>query len=334
MTNGKDEDWMYLEIPDDSLDKYRDIVHKNNLMNPLHYREALVQHFAGDPNSKGLSMPWESMDGLKIREGEVSVWSGQNFHGKSAVLTQCLTHFMRSGEKVLLCSPEFAPEISIARMIQQICGKAPKDINEIDVTAALAFMEGKFLIYDAIGQIDIDDLMAVMLFAKEEMGVTMFACDNFTVLRLKGGDTNTAQSELMTAFVQGARSTGIHVMVVVHTRKPSQGEQVSRYNIRGASQISDLADVVLCVERNESKERKLADLYLDDEERNEIRKQSDTKLHCLKNRHGSAWVGVAKLWFSPTSMRWYNSSRFTDRPFNEIVEMSSLAGNQVLSGTA
>jgi hypothetical protein len=80
------------------------------------------------------------------------------------------------------------------------------------------------------------------------------------------------------------------------------------------------------VERNESKEKKLADIKLDEEDRKEVRMQADTRLHCLKQRHGSAWVGVGKLYFSPISMRWYETMKYVDRPFNEVVELAELGG--------
>jgi hypothetical protein len=130
----------------------------------------------------------------------------------------------------------------------------------------------------------------------------------------------------MTSLVQTARNTDVSIHVVCHTRKPQLGEPISRYNIRGASQLSDLADVILLIERNEKKEKILADISLDEEDRKLARLRSDTRLHCLKNRHGSAWVGVGKLYFSPVSMRWYETMKYVDRPFQEVVELAELGG--------
>jgi hypothetical protein len=225
-----------------------------------------------------------------------------------------------------LISPEFSPELNLARIVQQVIGKSPGEIEESDVNAVLAFLEKNFKVYDAIGAVDIDDLMAVMYFAAEEHGITMAAIDNLTVMKLPSNDVNQGQSELMTSLVQTARQTGVHIHVVCHTRKPMPGEQISRYSIRGASQLSDLADNIIMVERNESKEKKLADIKLDEEDRKEVRLQADTRLHCLKQRHGSAWVGVGKLYYSPISMRWYETMKYVDRPFTEVVGLAELGG--------
>ena len=334
-----DLDWLYIDTDEVDLSQYRDAVHKHNLMSPLYYREALVKHFEDDPNERGLQLPWSSMEGVRIREGEVSLWSGANFAGKSALITQNMTNWLRGSdntgakkEKALLISPEFSPTLNLSRIVQQVIGKTPGKISEADVTAVLAWLEGRLLIYDAIGQVDIDDLMAVMYYARAEHACTQAIIDNLTVMKLPSADVNQSQGELMTSLVQTARQTGLHIHVICHTRKPSPGEQVSRYQIRGSSMLSDLADNIFLVERNESKERKLADISLTDEERVEVRRQSDTRLHLLKQRHGSSWIGVARLYFSPTSLRWYSDQKFIDRPFREVVPMAELGG-PVTAGT-
>ncbi len=323
------EEELFLDVNEIDLDKYRN--HKHEIRNPLFFREELVKHFSSDPNEKGAPLPWSSMSSMKFRIGEVSVWSGQNFHGKSALLTQCLTSWMRDGysdkkEKILLISPEFSPAANLARIVQQVIAKSPGEIIEADVTAVLLWLEKRFLIYDAVGSVEIEDLIAVMYWSQAERGITQVVIDNLTVLKLPSSDINQAQAELQTEFVQCARQSGLHIHVVAHTRKPNPGEAVSRYNIRGASQLSDLADNVLVVERNESKEKKLGDINLSEEDRQEVRRQSDTRLHVVKQRHGSAWIGVGKLYFDPMSMRWSEKMNAVGRPFNEVVDMASLGG--------
>ena len=161
-TGKYDDSWLYLNTDEIDLSEYREAIHKHDIVNPLAYREELVDHFTGDPHTKGEKLPWESMDGFRVREGEVTIFAGQSFAGKSAILTQCMTHWVRGKEKVLLISPEFSPSLNLSRVVQQIIGKVPAQINEADVTAVLAFLEGRMLIYDAVGQVDIDDLMSVI----------------------------------------------------------------------------------------------------------------------------------------------------------------------------
>ena len=329
---GKDTSWMYLEVDEETLDKYRGIPHRHNVTNPLMYREELVTFFEGDPNAKGSAMPYDQLDGFRIREGEITVVASSNFAGKSSIMTQCATQWMRQDKKILLISPEFSPATNLSRLVQQVIGKTPRDITEADVTAVLFWLEKRLLVYDALGQIEVEDICAVSRYASEELGVDMIILDNLTCMKL-AGEANTAQGELMTDLVHVARSTGLHIFLVAHTRKPQPGEEVGRYSIRGSSMLSDLADNVIMIERNERKEKLLQDISLSDEERQEVRRQSDTRVSVSKQRHGSAATPTAKLYFSPTSMRWYDQMKYVDRPFNEVVEMASLGGNQVKDGT-
>jgi len=330
MTATGDPDWMYenlmVDVDKINLEAYKP--HRHEVKSPLAYREDLVDFFSTDPHKRGLKLPWDNMSEMRIREGELVIYAGANGHGKSALLGQCITQWMRQeGQKFLLVSPEFDPVQNIARLVQQITGLLPGQIREPEINAVLAFLENRLLIYDVVGTTHIDDICAVAYWANIERGVTAVCLDNLTTFRLPDrGDTNVSQQELITQLVEVARNSGMTVHLVAHTRKPAPGEKVSRHMVRGSSTIVDLADVVMVVERNESKEARLADMNTTDEERQEIRMQSDTRLHVLKNRHGNGWLGMGKLYYSPISMRWYDSNRFNDRPFSEITELASLGG--------
>ena len=331
MATGKtyDDSWMFLDLNEVDLDEYRE-PHKHEIRKPLHYREDLVEHFIGDPHELGARCPWDSMDQFKFRPGEVTIFSGQNFSGKSAMMTQIMLHWIRGNssqtEKVLLVSPEFSPTLNLARIVQQCVGKMPAQINEADVCAVLAWLQGNFLIYDVVGSCEIGDLVAAMRYSNAELGVTSVILDNLTIIKLNGADTNQSQAELMTDLVSCARHTNMHITAIAHTRKPQPGEKPDRYNIRGAGQLSDLADNVLILERNHRKEEKMADVNLDSEDRAEIRAQSDSRLHVSKQRHGTSWVGIGKLYFNPMSMRWSELQDANDRPFREITDLASLGG--------
>ena len=319
---------LFLDLDDVNLDDYAETKHE--LKSPGQYTTALMDHFEKDPNEQGCILPWPSASPLRFRPGEVTLVSGQNFHGKSALLTQAMLWWMREGfsdkkEKFLVISPEFDPMRNIARWVRQIVAKLPGQIEGSDVISACTWLEGKVLIYDVVGAVEIDDICNLIRYAVKEHGITGVILDNLTVLQLPhSSDTNIAQAELMTRLVEVTRSTGSHLHAVCHTRKPAKGEPVSRYNIRGASQLVDLADNVLCVERNESKEKKLANPELDDDERADIARQSDTRLHCLKQRHGTAWVGTVRLYFDVFSMRWSEQQNAAFLCFEEVEDLDNV----------
>lgn len=320
---------LILDLDGVNLEDYAQTKHE--LKSPAGYTTALMDHFESDPNEAGCYLSWPASHALKFRPGEITLWSGANFAGKSALLTNAMLYWLRGysdkKEKFLLISPEFSPVMNLARLVQQICAKLPGQITGPDVIAAMAWLEGKILIYDVVGSVEIDDICNLISFAKAEHQVTGVILDNMTVLQLPhGGDVNQAQGELMTRLVEITRTTGVHLHAVCHTRKPAAGEQVSRYSIRGSSILSDLADNILCVERNEDKERALGDDKLSDEKREIWSKSCDNLLHCLKQRHGSAWVGNVKLFFDVFSMRWGDSQRAHHLSFEEVEDLNNVLG--------
>ena len=303
------------------------------LKSPTDYALDLMDHFENDPNAKGGWMPFSGSHEFRIRGGELTVIAGANFAGKSAIMTQIMTNLIRPGnlfsdrdEKYLLISPEFSPKINLARIVQQILGKMPSEITAPEVGAVLAFLGKRMMILDVVGTVEADRVANVIHWAAQEHGITGTIIDNLTVLRLngRGSGDNDATSDLMARLVEVARITDTHIWLVAHQRKPAQGEKPNRYAVRGASQITDLADNVILVERFELKERKLQELDLDD--RQEWISAPDTFLHISKQRHGSAWVGRISLYYDKQSMRWNTKQGVPPMAFEEVRELSEVAG--------
>ena len=295
---------------------------------PSSYASDLMEHFSGDPNNKGAWLPFSGSHEFRVRPGELSVIAGANFAGKSAIMTQIMANIIRPNnlfsdreEKYLLISPEFSPRINLARIVQQIIGKMPVDITEPEIGAALAFLGRRMMILDVVGMVEADRVANIINWASQEHGITGTIIDNLTVLRLngRGSGDNDATSDLMARLVEVARASQTHIWLVAHTRKPASGEKMNRYQIRGASQITDLADNVLMIDRFELKEQKLKEL--DFEDREEWLKAPDTFLHISKQRHGSAWVGRISLWYDNVSMRWSTKQFDNHRTFEELRSM-------------
>ena len=325
------EESLFLDVPDD-VGQPEDI---EILRSPASFAAELMEHFSSDPNSKGGWLPFSGTHEFRIRPGELTVVAGANFAGKSAFLTQMMVNIVRPDnkfsdrdEKYLLISPEFSPKINLARLVVQIVGKLPKDITDQDVGAALAFLAKRMLILDVVGMVEADRVADIIHWCAQEHRITGTIIDNLTVMRLngRGSGDNDATSDLMARLVEVARVTDTHIWLCAHTRKPSQGERVNRYQVRGASQITDLADNVITLERFELKEQKLGELEVED--RDEWEKAPDTFLHILKQRHGSAWTGRISLWFYKQSMRWCAERSIPQLPFEEIKDMVESTGGR------
>ena len=56
-------------------------------------------------------LPWpKTRDNFAFRQGEVSLWSGQNGHGKSLMTGEIALSLLGQGEKVCIASFEMKPE--------------------------------------------------------------------------------------------------------------------------------------------------------------------------------------------------------------------------------
>lgn len=322
---------LFLDVNDVDLNAYA--VSKHQLRDTTSYTTELMDYFSSDPTQHGCFLPFGStQQGLRFRLGELTLWAGQNFSGKSAILTSAILYWLRGTthadkpQKFLLISPEMSPIQNLARVVQQSVAKLPGSITDADVGAVMAWLSQKLYILDHVGQVDVDDMVNTIHYAAQEYGVTGVVIDNMTVMRLPGGsrDSNFAQADMMSQLVEAARTANVALHVVAHTRKPAAGEQVDRYSIRGASQLSDLADTILYIERMFAKERALGDFNLSDDEREKWNMVCDTKFHCLKQRHGTAWTGMTKLHYDPHSMRWSEDRRAAFLAFDEVKTLAEL----------
>ncbi len=101
-------------------------------------------------------------------------------HGKSEVLNHCMVDLCWQGDKALICSLEVqAPETyrKLIRMTQarrHVC--SPEDKAQFR-ERCLKPLAQKIWVYDAVGNADIEDVLAVMLYAYQRFGCRQFVLD-------------------------------------------------------------------------------------------------------------------------------------------------------------
>ena len=77
-----------------------------SLANASEYREEVEEvFFPPDGAPEGLAIPWTHM--LRLRPGEVTLWTGINSHGKTTMLLHCIAHLTQEHrERVIIASME------------------------------------------------------------------------------------------------------------------------------------------------------------------------------------------------------------------------------------
>lgn len=270
------------------------------------YVEAVIDRFHPSGGRRpGIDLPWRKTHGrLRLHDGEVSIWTGINGHGKSLLLGQAMLGAARQNHPCCIASMEMHPEKTLTRMVQQWC-KIPNPTPEM-IRQTLEILNGSIWIFDLVGTAKRDRLLEVFRFAFHRHGVRQFVIDSLSKCGI-GEDDYNGQKAFIDALGDFAKSTGTHVHLVAHARKGSdEFSPPGKMDVKGTGALTDMVDNVLCVHRNKTKERDLATLdnggSVRGKTRSDIMREYDAFLCCDKHREdGSDAEGMYGLYFDRRS---------------------------------
>lgn len=270
----------------------------------LDAQEAIERMLAYE-QPRGLPTPWPYLhERFELRQGELTLVAGANGSGKSMLTGQMVAWAIAGGERCFLASFEMSPIETIRRMVTQCAG--------CEFTPDYARWWGESY-RELLWLWDVQDVVPAPKVLERIEAVTQYLGARVVVIDslLKCGlpqDGNgylTGQTEFVDALQHCSKHLGVHIMLVAHLRKPERGVKASKYDIRGASQISDLADNVLLVHTNYDKRE--AEQALEQggqltpaQER--ALATADASLEVAKQRHGG-WEGSLRLDLDKPSLR-------------------------------
>jgi len=240
------------------------------------FEEEIWQKF--HPTGKdqiGLTLPWGNYHGsslpFRFRYGEVTVWTGYNKHGKSEVLNHCVVDLcLAQGERAVICSLEVQAPETYRKLIRMALGRrnvCAVDQREHFYERCLVPLLDRVWAYDHVGYAPLEDVMNVLLYAFQRYGCRQFVLDSlmqFEGLDGEGQDQWNSQRDFMQALDTFAKTYGVHVHLVAHSRKPDKGGEGNiprRYNIMGSAYISNKPSNVIVVWRNRKKQDRLEEIF-------------------------------------------------------------------------
>jgi twinkle protein len=276
---------MILSADDVDFEKYMAETEMSQRVLPAKaFSEEIVGFFHGERYDHGDRLPFRKLNKLvRLRPGEVSVWSGFNGHGKSMLLGQVLLGLVEQGKRVCVASMEMQPRTTLSRICRQFTGKRTPARDEID--EFLETISNHFYLYDHQGVAQWKKLLAVLRYCAVEMKTNHFVIDSLLKCGIREDDFN-AQKEFVDHLCTIARDTGMHIHLVCHSRKANDETQAPRkMDIRGSGSITDQVDNVFCVWRNKDERRVPAE---------------DGLLIVDKQRNGE-WEGRLALSYNPDS---------------------------------
>ena len=258
-------------------------------------------YFNGEGRTEGPLLPWsKTHQNIRLRPAELSIWAGVNGHGKSMVLNQVMLSAMEQGQKVCIASFEMQLRMTMARMTRQAIGVAHPSDEYIE--RFHEWTDDKLWLYDEMKTVKTQVLLGLLHYCRNELGIQHFVIDSLMKCGI-GEDDYNRQKWFINELCTIAKSTGIHIHLVAHTRKKETEKTVmDKFDIKGSGTITDLADNVFTVWRNKKKE---------DDQRQpapnpEIQKKPEAIVNCDKQRHGE-WEGKIGLWFEPASLQFHGN---------------------------
>lgn len=252
----------------------------------------------------GLPMPWSWMDGkYEIRPGELTLLAGANGSGKSMLAGQIVAWQMAAGVTSVVASMEMSVQETLKRMVCQCYGG--QYTTDFARWWGDAYRETLW-VWDVQDVVPADKVLDRVEAVSQYLNAKIVVIDSLLKCGLAqdGEGHLSKQTQFIDRLQHAAKHLGVHIILVVHLRKPERGQKSGKYDIRGASQISDLADNVLLIHPNADKRE--AEQLMEQRQhltpaQTEALSKADAILEVSKQRHG-AWEGQVRLDFDSRSL--------------------------------
>ena len=231
-----------------------------NLKNAMGYEEAIEDRFF-NPNSmsRGIPLPWDIP--FHIRMNELSILTGFSGSGKTMLLNYLCCHFASLENRICIASLEIRVEETIACLVSQCVAKDKPDSKD-ELKKAMNWLGDGFWFYDHVGQVDFDQMLDSFIYAHRRHGINIFVIDSLMKCGLAFDDYQ-GQKVLVDRLADFVHKYDVHIFLVAHAKKKdSEKEYVGKMDVKGISEITDMAHNVITVWRNKSKEEAINELEM------------------------------------------------------------------------
>lgn len=263
----------------------------NKFSDEFAHRMRFGQQLIGD------RLPWDEFsDKVAFAPGELTVHAGMNSHRKSMVLGQLSGWFALQGSRVGVMSFEMPVVDTMRRMCLQMAGTS--NPGDSWWKQWVAWNESRICYYDKRDTTPADRVLAAASHMARNLGCKHIVIDSLTKCGLPYGE-GAAVKEFIDVLVDTARKFQTHIHLVAHVRKPEHGDSKipSRYDIRGAGEISDLAHNVIIHWANVRKKRMQASGKPPANEREQKILDMPCQIMVVDKQRNGAWDGSIGLTF-------------------------------------
>jgi hypothetical protein len=227
----------------------------------------------------------------------------------TVALNQLMLHLVSQGLKIMDASLEIKPGLTLYNMTRCALGKkvSPKE----DIEGCVEWLNESMFFLDCIGTVNTKRLITAMEYARKRHGVNVIVIDSLFKCGMSSEDWG-AQREFTDCLTTFCNNTGCHVILVAHSRKTSNGNELSvptKSDVAGSSDITNGAFNVIIWWRNKLKKRKLdelrAEIIPNVEEIKKWEDEPDGKAVLDKQRFGEGEEAECKVWFHRDSTQFH-----------------------------
>lgn len=288
---------------DIDLDEYRADEVRHRVKSADAFREEMIKAILGDADdAQGHALPWPSFNGkFDLRKHEMTVWTGYKGHGKSAFISQLLVSMMKRGQRMFIISPEFRPARVLERMLYQFT--AARLVEPSDIDYFLATASRHCWLYDNQASLNPHDVIALCRYAAKELQVDHILIDSLMKCGI-GPEDYAGQKNFVDRVQSICHQYPLHLHLVAHARKGTSDDSPARlHDVKGGSEIADMAENVVSVWRNKSKEK--------DPSANTEAPDCTVTVEAQRNAEG--WIGTVPLLYDTQTMLFYQFGQSPER---------------------
>ena len=277
------------------------------------WMESLLHRLKNPDQTKKLYLPWEQSRNLfNFRKGEVTLWAGQNGHGKTQVASQVMLSLMGQDERAVCASFEMKPETTMQRLARMYAQTNPfsPEYQSAGGVEALEYLyqefgqwtDGRLWLYDQQGTVSAPRVIGMARYCAKELGIGHIFIDSLMKC-VRGEDDYNGQKEFVDELTSLARDNQVHVHLIHHLKKPANESNIpDKHDSKGSGAITDLVDNVMMVWRNKAKEDDMKAKGMNSNKRTE----HDAAILCRKQRNGEDEPTI-RLWFDRDSQQYIGS---------------------------
>ena len=297
-------------ITDDVINNYLEGSEVRKIKPASEYRDEVALMF-GEASQFGDRLPWIKTEDFRLRPHEITIWSGYNGSYKSMVLGQICLGLISQRKKICIASPEMPPKTTLKRMVVQYAANHNPLIETQDLF--YQWVDESLWLYDQASEIQAKNLLAVVRYCVDKLGINHFVIDSLMKCGISGDDFNK-QKWFVDNLCTIAKDTGVHIHLVAHRRKPSKNERTSdRFGVAGSGDIINLCDNVIDVyKKDEPNEQGIYECGLSVE----------------KQRHYAGGMNPEPkyhFWFDGSSLQFLENE--FDKPINDAMWMQMRMNN-------